>query len=97
MSFVPLNAVEPKDPGESKYYTMDWTAKLNSGATVSGSSWVVTGLTNVTDAIVTGSVKTTVKLSGGIDGQDYRCENTVTTSDGETLVQTGVVRVRKAS
>jgi hypothetical protein len=92
-----LNDVDPKDPGESKLYTMDWTATLSSGATVSTSTWTLPpGLTNVADAIVTGSLKTTVKVSGGNDGQDYELVNQITTSDGETLVQAGLLRVRKA-
>lgn len=92
-----LNAVDPKDPGESKLYTMDWTASLNSGATVSTSSWTIpSGLTKVTDGIVSGALKTTVQLSGGVDGQDYECLNEVVTSDGETLRQSGLLRVRKA-
>lgn len=91
-----LDPVDPKDPAEAKFYTMDWTAQLNSGATISTTAWVVPGLTNVTDSIVTGNLKTTIKLSAGVDGQDYPCTNTITTSDGETLVQTGVVRVRRS-
>lgn len=92
-----LNAVDPKDPGESKLYTMDWTASLNTGATVSTSTWTVPpGLTNVADAIVTGSKQTSVQISGGTDGQDYEVLNEVTTSDGETLRQAGLLRVRKA-
>jgi hypothetical protein len=91
-----LNPVEPKDPQESKIYTMDWTNGLNSGATISASTWVVTGLTNAADTIVTGSLKTTIRLSGGVDGNDYTCTNTVTTSDGETLERSGVVQVRQS-
>lgn len=89
-----LNSVEPKDPQESKIYTMDWTDGLNTAATISTSVWVVTGLTNVADTIVTGSLKTTIKLSGGTAGTDYSCTNTITTSDGETLERSGTVRVR---
>ena len=90
-----LNAVEPKAPAEIKYYTMDWTGGLNSGATVSGSVWALSSseLTNVTDGIVSGSLKTTIKLSGGIEGQTYLCTNTITTSDGETRSRVGVLKV----
>lgn len=89
-----MNAVDPKDPGETKVYTMDWTTQLASGATVSTSTWSTPGLTQTAAGIVAGSLQTSVTLSGGTDGQDYPCTNTVATSDGETLVQTGVVRVR---
>jgi hypothetical protein len=86
--------VEPKDPDEIKIYTRDWTSLLNSGATISTSSWVVSsGLTKVSDGIVTGSLKTSVKLSGGSPGIRYACTNRVVTSDGETLERTGEVLV----
>lgn len=95
MSQLALNPVDPKDPDEIKLYTMDWTDGLNSGATVSASTWTAeTGLTVVTSGIVTGSLKTSVKLSGGTDGQDYVVTNQVTTSDGETLERSGIVAVR---
>lgn len=92
-----LNPVETKAPSEIKYYTMDWSGELNSGATISTTAWVLssTEITNVTDAIVTGSLKTTIKVSGGKDGQTYYLTNTVTTSDGETLEETGALQVKK--
>jgi hypothetical protein len=86
--------VDPKDPSEIKIYTRDWTNVLNDGATVSISTWVIgPGLTKDADGIVTGSLKTSVKLSGGSPGMRYPCTNTVTTSDGETLELTGTVLV----
>jgi hypothetical protein len=92
-----LNAVDPKDPSEIAFYTMDWTALLNSGATISTSAWTINpaGLTNVADSIVTGNLKTTIKVSGGVADTDYEATNTVTASDGETRVRTGVIKVRK--
>lgn len=90
------HVVDPKDPQESKLYTMDWSGELTDGATISTSSWTIDGgLAKVTDGIVTGSLKTTIKVSGGQAGADYACTNTVTTSDGETLERTGIVRVRE--
>jgi hypothetical protein len=94
MSTLSLTGVEPKDPGESAIYTMDWTAFLNSGATISTSTWTATGLTVVTSGIVTGNLKTSVKISGGVDGQDYEPVNEIVTSDGETLRRSGVLPVR---
>ena len=96
MPKVTLDPVDPKDPGETKLYTMDWTGGLPSGDTISASSWVVPeGITKDADAIVTGNLKTTIKLSGGRTDQDYECTNTVITSGGETLKRTGIVSVRK--
>lgn len=95
MSQTPLNEVDAKDPGESITYTMDWTAALNDGATISTSTWTVpAGITKVTDGIVTpGSVKTSVQLSGGTAGQVFGVTNTIVTSDGETRERTGFVQV----
>jgi hypothetical protein len=92
-----LKPVEPKHPNSVKFYTMDWTDYLNSGATISSQSWSITpsGLTNVSDAIVTGGLKATIKVSGGVDGTDYQVTNTIVTSDGETEPRTGVIKVRR--
>lgn len=92
-----LNHVEPKDPDEAKLYTMNWSGGLNTEATISTSMWTIPpGLTSAYDTIVTGALKTTIKLAGGVDGQDYELINVVTTSDGENLKQAGILRVRKA-
>jgi hypothetical protein len=92
----PPTAVDDKDPSDIVIYTMDWTSRLNTGATISTSSWAVqTGLTKVSSGIVTGNLKTSVKVSGGTAGVNYTCTNTITTSDGETLELTGIVRVRE--
>lgn len=89
-----MNTVDPKDPQEIKIYTMDWSEAVTAGATISTSSWAVqSGLTKVTDAIGADNT-TTVTLSGGTHGANYTCTNTVTTSAGETLERTGIVRVR---
>lgn len=94
-SEIPLNFVEPKDPDETKLFTMDWTDALVSGTTISSSTWSLPdGLTNVADAIVTGSLKTSIRVSGGTADVDYRVINTVQISNSETLQRTGVVSVR---
>ncbi len=87
--------VDAKDPDAIEWYEMDWTAYLNSGATVSTSTWTIqTGVTKVTDQIAVGNLITQVKLSGGTHGANYTCANRITTSDGETLELTGILRVR---
>ena len=84
-----------KDPQEIIWAVMDWSARLSGGATIVTSSWTVSaGITQVTDTIVAGNLKTAIKLSGGTASEDYACENTVTTSDGQTLQRTGPVAVR---
>jgi hypothetical protein len=89
--------VDPKDPDETEFYYMDWAAKLSpTDDTISTSSWVVqSGLTGTNDAILAGSLKTRITLSGGTSGGDYACRNTVVTSGGRTLQRTGIVRVRE--
>jgi hypothetical protein len=91
-----INA-DPKDPSEVKTYTVDWTPQLNSGATISTSTWVLpTGITNSADGIVSANTATSILLSGGTHNTDYACINRITTSDGETLEQTGLLRVRNS-
>jgi hypothetical protein len=94
---ITLKPVEPKDPGESKLYTMDWSGKLPSGVTISTSTWsfAPSGLTNAADAIVTGNLKTSVRVSGGVDDNWYDCTNTVVLSDSQTLVAVGQLKVEK--
>jgi hypothetical protein len=90
-----LNAVDTKDPSESKTYSMDWSPQLNSGATISTSTWTLPSALTAIATATSGAV-TSVLLSGGNDGQDYECLNTITTSDSETLTKAGTLRVRRA-
>lgn len=88
-----MNTVDAKDPDEAKYYFMDWAKGLNAGATVSTSTWTLpTGLTSGTTG-TTGAI-TRVLISGGTHRTDYTVTNRITTSDGETLEGSGLIRVR---
>jgi hypothetical protein len=88
-----MNQVDAKDPDETKYYAMDWSASLNTGATISASSWTVgAGITAGTTG-TTGAI-TRVLLSSGTHLSNYVITNRITTSDGETLERSGIVRVR---
>lgn len=76
-----------KDPDEILIYGFDWSDWLESGDTLSTSSWDVqagSGLTSASPSI-SGS-NTLVKISGGTviasDGSPYQITNTVTTSAG---------------
>jgi len=92
-----MDPVTPKHPGSSQVYTVNWARSLNPAAIVTVSTWTVpTGITKVTDAIVSGGLSTSIQLSGGLDGTDYRLVNTVTTSDGETLVADCPLLVRRS-
>ncbi len=90
-----LKPVEPKSPSESKLYTMDWSGGLSPGTTIATSAWTIqpAGLTNAADAIVTGNLKTSIRVSGGAVGVDYILTNTITTSDTQTLNNSGIVSV----
>lgn len=90
-----LNPVDPKDPSDIKTYTMDWSGDLLDGATLTGSTWDIqpTGLTKVSDGIVSGNLKSSLTVSGGVAGTTYECTNQVTTSAGETLNRTGEIKV----
>lgn len=88
----PASDVDALDPQEAKFYWHDWTAELNTGATIVTSVWTGGGLTVAAPAIETGNLKTRAKLAGAVDGVDYVVTNTVTTTDGETLEASGIVR-----
>lgn len=91
-----LNRVDPKDPAGDAFYSMDWAAYLNTSATILTSTWS-TLLTTSNDSVLASGTETVVKLAGGVHGQDYTVKNTVTTSDGETIVAAGVVQIRRAT
>jgi hypothetical protein len=90
-----LECRDPKDPAATAFYSMSWAEELTSGSTIATSTWRVSGVVREADSISDDLLSTTILISGGVDGQDYACENTVTTSDGETLVRTGTLKVRK--
>jgi hypothetical protein len=85
-----------KDPQETRLFTMDWTLDLD-GQTITTSVWAVeTGITKVSDAIVSGNLKTSILLSGGTALTDYTVTNTITiAATSEVLERSGVVAVRQ--
>jgi hypothetical protein len=81
-----------KDPQESRLFTMDWTRVLTAeGRTITSSTWRIegSGLTEVASGIVSGNLKTSVQLSGGVVGRRYHVVNTIVDSDGYTWERTG--------
>lgn len=86
-----------KDPQETRAFTFDWTDHLDDPADTIATVTITVpaGITKVSDGIVTGNKKATVTLSGGTVGEDYTITCTITTTTtGETLERSGVVRVR---
>lgn len=72
-----------KDPDATLDYTFDWSAWLNGGDTITGSSWIVpAGVTVGTDTH-TGQ-RATAFISGGTLGATYSCVNRIVTANGLT-------------
>lgn len=70
-----------KDPDAVLDYSMDWSAWLITGDSVSASDWIAeTGIT-IDSETVNGDI-TTVWLSGGTEQQTYTVTNRITTDDG---------------
>ncbi len=69
-----------KAPGAVEDYTVDWVDFLNTGVTISTSTWAAdSGITIDSDSKST--TATTVILSSGTHGKSYIITNTVTLSD----------------
>lgn len=75
-----------KGPLDTRTYSIDWTAWLAGLAgtdTITSSTWVVPSpLSLVSQSNST--VKTNVRISGGVVPTAYTVQNTVTTTLGET-------------
>ena len=72
-----------KDPSAVLDYTIDWTAWLKSGDTISTSTWAVpSGITKNSEANTT--TASTVWLSAGTAGTIHRVICTIVTADGRT-------------
>lgn len=84
-----------KDPGEKKDYGYDWSAHLGDVDTISTSTWVVqTGLTQTTPAPSKTDTTTTIWLSGGTAGTEYRVTNHVVTAQGREFERSFYVNVQ---
>lgn len=71
------------DPSAVLDYSVDWSAWLASGETISASTWVVSsGLTLASQSNTT--TVATAWISGGTAPTDYRITNRITTSAGRT-------------
>lgn len=97
MSSLYLTVKRPKDPQEASVkYSMNWSGDLETDETILTSAWsVASGLTVNNDTISSDGKSTNLYLSGGVADMDYPCENTVTTSEGQTLQRTGMLPVRE--
>lgn len=74
-----------KDPDAVLDYTVDWSAWLQAGETITASQWITPdGITQGSGAQAPSNTTTTatVWLLAGTLGQTYIVTNRVTTSDG---------------
>ena len=86
-----------KGPTETLDYDVDWSDRL-VGDSIQSSGWQI----EQTDgALVMGAFPSTfdlqatkVWLSGGTVGQTYTLLNTITTLNGDTMVETVLINVR---
>jgi hypothetical protein len=78
-----------KDPDATQWAKgINWTNYCSErSTTISASTWAITpsgSLSNAADSIVTGNLKTQIKLSGGTVGVEYTVTNSITTAAGGT-------------
>lgn len=71
-----------KDPNSVELFTFDWTPYLGSGESITASTWSTPSGITVVDDDFSGT-STSLKLSGGTNGQEYYFVNHVTTAEGE--------------
>jgi hypothetical protein len=93
-----------KDPDEILVYEFDWTdavQEMSAVATISSSTWAFEvdpdgALTKDQDAIVTGSLKTRIRLSAGTVGKLYRLANKIVTNESpaQTLERSIWIQVK---
>lgn len=84
----------PHDPDETETRAIDFADRLAAGETLSSATWSSTpaGLTQVS-ATVDGTVATW-KFSGGTAGVDYEITCRPSTTSGNTLEETVILRCR---
>lgn len=78
-----------KDTDSTEPFGHDWTpwlAEIGASETIASSTWSATpsGLTLSGGSIVTGSLKTQIKVTGGVVGTRYTVTNRIVTSSGYT-------------
>ena len=74
----PYNVREPKDPGDTLDYQLDWSGWLEEGEIVVSSEWTSSS-GEITDEEFT-DLTTRAWLSGGVEKTSITLTNTITTS-----------------
>jgi len=92
---MPSIANQVKHSSDVVDFKFDYTALgwLETGEVITSSTWVVpVGITQ--DSETQDSTTATIWVSGGTDGVDYLCTNTIITDGGRTKVISFYVQVR---
>jgi hypothetical protein len=88
-----FDAWSPKDPSDTLDYTIDWTALLVGGETITAAVWSVlpSSLSIGTKSIA--SPNTSAWLSGGTPNTQYAVTCKITTSAGRSYERTVLIDV----
>lgn len=82
----------PKHPDSAKWYWLEWPADELQKATITASTWTAPeGLDIDTDS--KNGYRVGVRLSGGVDGEDYIVTNQINTSNSEILHEQITIRI----
>jgi len=83
----------PKHPDSSKWYWLQWPADELQKAVITSSNWTVPdGL--MLDMKMESGYRVGLRLSGGVDGEDYEIVNQIQTNNSETLHEVMIIRCR---
>ncbi len=87
-----------QDPSAHLDYTIDWVRCLEGGDAIASSTWSIAGdvlgvLEMANDSRL--GTRTTVWLTGGLDGQAYKLVNHMRTNDGREFDRTFFLRVEE--
>lgn len=86
-----------KQPNESRLYSMDFSANLASGETISSITSVTpepTGPTISSEAVSSDGKSANFRIAGGTDGESYKITVIVVTSSSNTLEDEGILLVK---
>jgi hypothetical protein len=90
-----LDSWLPKDPTEVKDYEINWLPELGPSDTINSSVFTIISGTGLTINLSAFSPTfTTVFLAGGVIGQTYYLQNTITSAGGRTETEIATLRIR---
>ena len=89
-----MNRWVDKDPDEVASYAVEWVDALATAETIASATWSASPSGLTFSAQAESGTRASVKVSGGTAGTDYKVLCRVTTSGGQTLDQSVLLRVR---